>query len=835
MYHFPKLPFSWILLCSLSVLLSFTLAGQSPTHEVSGQITDQKTGLGIPFASVGVLGKPNGTVANEEGRYQLRSSQPLDSLLISAVGYQTTRVAVTGSSLSISLLPMAATLGEVVIRAGENPAFRLLREVATRRSQHDFQQQPAYTYQAYSQLTVGINKIDEHFQQRKPVQTILQALPKSERQSGNLPVFTSETLSKIYARHQPNLSKEEILKTNINSVGITDDSFIALFTGAGFNTLNFYENQVSLFRKEFMSPLSSHGRQAYTYFLADTTQLEGRSCYVVEFDPKRKHDLVFEGRLFVDTLTYALAGIEARLGPEATINYIEGMDLSITYEPTSTGVWVPTLTQVTVQAGEVVKHTFGAMVAYAMALTDFSVEEPRSIRFFDTEVELATDRQQDSEAFWQQHRERIPFSELEKNRQLVDTIRNVPLIKAATQAGEFVYKGGYVPIAKGLELGSVFSTWAYNRLEGHRLRLGLQTNARFSKTWQFLGYMAYGSHDKVWKRGGEIRFIPRRSPLTLFTLRHTYDLERLGLRLEQLADDPMLRIINRFGHFKKAYYLRENVLTAQQDLGPNFTQTVGVRQQCMDFRFPIFVPLTDQSIARLGKLWSREVFLETRYAPGRLPNRRVTSRRVRQRPTETAPVVTLRYQYGTLYQPKGLATPYEATSYQKWQLQLDHAIRWGIWGRSHYTLQAGYTPSTLPYPLLEVHQGNSTPFYNRNAFNLMNYAEFVSDRYVSLAVEHKFEGLFTNRIPVVRDWGLRNFITAKILYGQLSTANQRLLLDLERKPVIHTLQTLPYVEVGYGFSNVFRVARIEAMHRLTYRDNPRIQRFGVKVSFQLSL
>ncbi|PQA56285.1 DUF5686 and carboxypeptidase-like regulatory domain-containing protein [Siphonobacter curvatus] len=829
----PTLTFPAWMLWVLGFLLSVPLHGQVSIQEVSGQITDQKTGQAIPFASVGVLGKPSGTVANEEGRYQLRSHQPLDSLLISAVGYQTTRVAVTGASLSVALLPATATLSEVVIRAGENPAFRILKEVHARRTTNDFRQLSGYTYEAYSQLSVGITQMDERFQQLKPVRTILQAVPKESRE--NLPVFASETVSRVYARRHPQLSKEEILKTNISSVGITDDSFIAMFTGAGFNTINFYENEVSLFRKAFVSPLASHGRQAYTYFLADTTQIEGRTCYTLEFDPKQEHDLVFRGRLFIDTLTYALAGIDARLGAEANINFIKGIDLSITYELSPAQVWIPSLTQLTIQASEVVKHTFGARVEYATSLHHFTAEEPRNVRFFSTNVELAADRQQASDAFWQEHRERMPSQELEKSRHLIDTVRNVPLVKKATQAAELVLNGGYLPVVKGLETGSVFSAWAYNRVEGHRLRWGLQTNASFSKTWQLSAYAAYGTRDQVWKRGGEIRFIPKRAPLTLVTLRHTYDLEQVGLRLDESGDDPFLKITNRFSRFRQAYYWGETVLAGQQDLGPNFTQTVGIRQQSLAFLFPIWLPASETGVATLTNLWTRELFIETRYAPGRLPNRRVNNRKVRQRPAETAPIVTLRYQYGTTYEPSGASSSYPSTTYHKWQLQLDHAVLWGLGGRTNYTVRAGYTPSTLPYPLLTVHQGNPTPFYNRSAFNLMQYAEFVSDRYVSLAVEHKFEGLFTNRIPLIRYWGWRNFITGKVLYGQLSAANQRLLIQPEGKPGIESLQSLPYVELGYGFENVFRIARIEALHRLTYRDHPNAQRFAIKVSFPLGL
>lgn len=50
-----------------------------------------------------------------------------------------------------------------------------------------------------------------------------------------------------------------------------------------------------------------------------------------------------------------------------------------------------------------------------------------------------------------------------------------------------------------------------------------------------------------------------------------------------------------------------------------------------------------------------------------------------------------------------------------------------------------------------------------------------------------------------------------------------------------TAQRTPYAEVGYGVENIFKLARIEAMHRLTYQHNPNVTPFAVKMSFQSGL
>lgn len=809
---------------------------------VSGKITDQSTGQGVPFASVAVKGKSTGTQADADGNYQLPLRQPADSLFISALGFQMAQVAVSGSTVDVSLVSAATQLNEVVIRAGENPAFRILRDIHAHRKQNDFSQLTGYEYEAYSQLAISINQLDERFRQRKPVRAILRALEQKQggKVASELPVFLSETVSHLYARQRPQHTKEQILKTNISSVGITDDSYVAQFTGAGFNTLNFYKNQVSLFKKEFISPLATGGRTAYTYFLADTAKVGDHTCYGIDFDPKNERDLVFRGRMWIDTASYALVRIEARVGSAANINFVSQIDIDQTYERTtdSSKAWLPETTHLTVQVGEVVPHTFGATVDYLTSVRQPLVGQPKDTDFFTTEIELADDRDKAPADYWPSKREQSqPSQSFEQTRALLDTVRNLPIVKTYTKIGQFLLNGGNLPIMRGVDAGSVFSMWAYNPIEGNRLRLGLQTNNAFSRSWQLSAYGAYGTRDKVWKTGWEVNFIPNRRPLTLITLRHSYELERLGFRQEDIADNSFFRVTSRFGAYRQAYYQRETALTAQRDLGTDFTQTVGVRVRSMTPLFPFAInqPGEMANPVTVTNLESREFFLETRYAPGRLPARRVTgNRRIRRRTTEAAPIITLRYTLGTSsFQGNQLGT------YHKWQLQMDHALRWGLLGRTQYTVKAGFSPSRLPYPLLEMHLGNQTPFYNRNAFNLMNYAEFASDQYVSVAVEHKFDGLMTNRIPLVRRWGWRSFVTGKVLWGHLSSENRSLIAsqDGAGKPIspVHSLGRTPYVEVGYGVENVFKVLRLEAMHRLTYRNNPNVTSFAVKASFQFSL
>jgi hypothetical protein len=150
-------------------------------------------------------------------------------------------------------------------------------------------------------------------------------------------------------------------------------------------------------------------------------------------------------------------------------------------------------------------------------------------------------------------------------------------------------------------------------------------------------------------------------------------------------------------------------------------------------------------------------------------------------------------------------------------------------GTFKFTLVAGKIFGDLPYLLLQVHQGNETYFYNSNAFNLMNEYEFVSDMYANLLVKHHFEGFFLDKIPGIRKLKWRTLVSAKAVIGTMTNANKK----------ANALNTFtvpypkPYVEVGAGIENIFKLFEVDAIWRLTYRDAPHVPNFGVRFGLEI--
>ena len=90
---------------------------------IKGIIVDKSTQLPIPFVSVGILGKPFGTVCNDEGFFEftVNNIQKKDSIKFSSIGYQTQAILVFDyfklTSKKIILFQSATQLDEIVVNS----------------------------------------------------------------------------------------------------------------------------------------------------------------------------------------------------------------------------------------------------------------------------------------------------------------------------------------------------------------------------------------------------------------------------------------------------------------------------------------------------------------------------------------------------------------------------------------------------------------------------------------------------------------------------------------------------------------------------------------------
>jgi len=826
-----------IYLTALLFLLPFLSYSQVTT--VSGKIIDADSGDPIPFVNVVFKGSTNGTSTDFDGYYSISTRNAKDTLTASYIGYVSRSKPVRiGEKQIINFQLSEETIGldEVVFTASENPAFPIMRNVILNKKRNDKRSLSAFEYENYTKIEIDIDQISEELKQKKMWQQISQMMDSLETIAGEdgkpiLPLFISESISQYYQNNNPELRKENLIKSKITGVGVEDASFVSQFLGTSYQQYNFYQNWMTIVKKEFISPIADGWKGYYDYYLTDSLMVDGHFCYKIEVFPKRKEDLAFTGIIWITKKEYALRQIDVSIPKSANLNYIEKIKIQQKLEPTEAGAWIPGKTRVLIDVSEISKKSAGMLFKFYMSNKDFVVNKPHDNKFFTYPIEIEADFREQKEDYWMDHRhDSLTLSERNVYA-MIDTLKNIPKIKTYVDIFEIIVSGYFK--AGMFDIGPYLSLLAINNVEGNRFRIGFKTNIDFSDKWVLKGYAAYGTRDERFKYGGSAQYFITKKPWTTVTVGGSYEIEQVGISKEALKDNPIFFAATRNGDLRRPYLNSEGYLSLQTDVRKGLTQRVTLRYNYFDPLFT-FAYKTDPSSSDsplASQYGVSEIQFTTRFAKDEImvyydnERRSIGNRRW--------PIFTLNYTYGV----KGLFGG--DLEYHRLSFNVKQSLKMGKLGRSFYSVTAGHDFSNVPYPLLSVHLGNESVFFSSGTFNLMNFFEFVSDSYVSVKYQHKFDGLILNRIPLMRKLKWRLVGVANALYGGIRQENIDIIPEFneagEPVPGFNSLEDKPYVEVGYGIENIFKVIRIDAYHRLTYLDNPDISKFAVKINFQFIL
>ena len=856
-------------LASLLLVCLWALPAAAQRLVISGQVVEATNGEPVPFASVFIPKTSTGVTADADGKFKLAVAGTPDSIAASALGFATQRRKLSDAAVQTVLFRLktgGVALAEVVVssRQPENPAFRILREVQKHKPQNERGALTAAEYDSYNRIETSLIDLPASLSKRKVIKDIRalavrQGAVAAADPDAPLPIFASEVGSRVYQKNSPLRRREDLLHKQMRGVGPREGSVLSQMLGSNFQNFDFYPNWQNVLGKDFISPIAEGGRATYDYDLQDSVFVGKDWCYKIAVTPRRAHDLAFKGTIWITAEGYALRRADLVASPEANINFVN--DLRIAQELTSPadGPGLPIRTKLVLSVRPYDKQA-AMLVRFTTVSSNFVRNQLHTeAGFYDQPVVSAlmepTERgsgsglisglpQSGAGGYFDQHRpDTLSLSE-RQSFAVLDSAKQLPSVRNVLDWIDLLVNG-YKRVGRW-DLGPILSTYSHNDYEGSRLRFGFRTTPLISRDWLTQGYLAYGTRDARLKYGLKTNFIAERRHWTVFGAEYRHDVEQVALLDNDFnSDNNLFAAASRWGNFTQGRpILRDlTVLSAQRDLFHGFTQSIIMRHQDIKplYDYAYFTtPDHSDEAPKARNLTLSEVVFESRYAPDE--NFVQSENRRRAVGLKRWPVFTFRYTVGV----RNMLNVRHAPAYQKLNLLISHSVSVGQLGRLGYRIEGSYIPDAVPYLILKTPLGNQTPFYNLNSFNLMNYFEFVTDRSVSLRLDQHFEGLVLNSIPGIRALNWRLVATANLLYGSLSEANTR---QPRRTPdgrvvqPIPSLGQLPYVEVGYGVENIFKFIRVDFIHRVTYREQPKIidrdtpghSNFGIKVGAQFRL
>ncbi|MCF8364787.1 MAG: DUF5686 and carboxypeptidase regulatory-like domain-containing protein [Bacteroidales bacterium] len=804
----------------------------SQVTKIMGTVTDQKSGEPLPFVNIVFKGTNIGVTTGFDGTYAIETSTPGDSLIASFVGFgRQTKPVAKGrfQYINYEMENENFELETVIIKAGENPAEIILRKIIQNKSNNDPDQYDAYQYEAYNKIQIDANNITDKFKERRIFRDFDFIFDNVDTSTVNgktyLPIFLSESISEVYSKQKPK-AYIEIVKANKIS-GIENES-VMQFLGDKFQHINIYDNYISLFQKNFISPIANFGINSYKYYLIDSTFFGDKWCYKIMFKPRQKQTLTFTGHFWVNDTSFAIKEVDMKIMDDANINFINDLVIHKEFDLIDGKYWLLTKDYI-IGDLNIVEDEKSDLVGFFGSKTTtyrkFLINQPKEDDFYKAPVSVVVEEKANEkpEAFWNENRHENLTRDEKTIYYMVDTLKQIPRFNTYIDIIEMVTTGYYE--TGNFELGPYGSLLSFNAVEGARIRLGGRTSNKFSTKLMLFGHVAYGTLDKQWKYGGGFKYMLNKNPRRSFGGEFQYDLEQLGASQNAFREDFFLAFLFRRNPADKLSIVEGYKFYYEHEWFNGFSNTLNLIQRNLypvgDNVFQFNVKNEDGSnkVVSETAITSTELRLDTRLA---YKERFLMGEFERVSLGAKYPILEIRYGYGV---PKLAGGDNE---YHRLQLNVSHWFNTFNLGWSKWIVEAGRIWGVVPYPLLKLHEGNETYFFDEYSFNMMNYFEFVSDKYLSVYYTHHFDGYFFNRIPLFRKLKWREVAFAKGLVGGLDKKNQ----DFSVFPQGMYLLDKPYFEAGAGVENIFKILRVDAIWRLSYLDHPNISKFGIRFSLQ---
>lgn len=819
----------------LGLLLSLVAVAQST--RVRGKITDAKTGEVLPLVNVVFKGTTIGVTSDFDGMYTIETRDPVTELQASFVGYEPQTVSVIPgayNAVDFRLVPVTFDLEEVRVRPGENPAHAILKRVSENKKKNNPDELLLYNCSTYTKMELDLTNINPYFKNKKLQKNfgfIFEHMDTSViTGKAFLPVMISEATADYYYRKSPSFSREIVKASRIS--GIEEDYSLAQFTGHLHGNFNLYNNYIDIFDIKFASPLSEHGLLFYKYFLVDSLQVAGRKTYKIRFHPKGLSTPVLDGEVNIDSASWALQSAHVKMMKGLNVNWIRHLVIETTHRPVNDSVWFPEQDKLFADFSIVMSDSAKLVSFLGHRQVDYThvrLNEPipPEILKLDNNVVISKDVLKNDAAYWDTVR---PYALSVREKQIygmVDSVKNVPLYRNIYTVLSTILGGYYNTEYVGI--GPYYKLFSFNKLEGCRFQAGLRTTSDFSRKVRLSGYGAYGTKDEHFKGGGGIEYMFSDLPTSKLTAEYKHDVVQLGAGVNAFTEGNILSSIFSRGNNDRLSLVNQGDISFEHEWRQGVSNTLAV--QVRDIFSSRYVPFIRPNRTEMGSIQSLAFRLRTRFSWNEIVVRQTFDKFSLG---SKYPIVTMDLSTGV----KGVfKNDYE---YYRAEASVLYDLDIPPFGTSRFALSGGKIFGKVPYPLLKLHEGNATYFYDTYAFSCMNYYEFASDLWASLMYEHHFKGFFLGKIPLMKRLKWREIFIFKALIGTLEKRNNGSREDTEAIllfPAGMSSVSKPYFEAGLGVENIFRVLRVDAIWRLSHRHSvpgQHVQNFAVNFSVNLN-
>lgn len=835
------------------ILLSSVLMAQQTI--VKGVVTDGRTHETMPGVSISFDGTSTGSSTDVQGNYRIIADGNYSRIKISFIGYKTAYKEITpgtSQTMNITLSEDRKTLNEVVIKSGKktrytnknNPAVELIRKVIAHKDQNRIENYNYAEYQQYERVVFSLSDLSEKFKNKRVFKNyqFLFAEQDSDAIGGKnlLPIYMEENLSDNYFRKSPFVKKQVIqaskqVKYDENFI---DNEGLKTYFNRLYMDIEIYDNNIPLLGNQLLSPIADAAPLFYKFFITDTIKDVSPQLIELSFTPRNTNNMLFEGKIYITMDgNYAVQKAELTVNKDINLNFVRKMQTTLAYSRTETGRYRLSQSDLKIDFGLNKNKGGGVYGERTVLINNFAINKPRPQQTYTGPAQMiAFDAKEKGDAFWKANRPDTVKSwqlDIYKN---IDSLQTIPSFKRTADLVT-LFVAGYKNEGP-FEIGPTNTFYTFNSVEGFRPRLGGRTTTALSKRYYFETYGAYGVKDDKFKYFLSGTYSLNDKSIYSFPQEYIrasvqHDTKIPGADLGFVQEDNFLLAIKR-GESDLLTYNDQFKIDYVHEYLNHFSYKFEFRTWNQAPAGALYFHNAEENRPNIiNDLQTTDLSLELRYAP----HEKFYQGKLYRTPIpDKYPIFTLRFDEGI----KGLLKG--QYNYQNLTADITKRFYLSQLGFTDVEAEGGYIFNKLPFPLLDIHHANQSYALQLESYNLMNYLEFVSDHYASINIDHHFNGLFFNRVPLLDNLKLREVLSFKSLWGGLRSennpANDPSLLQFPVREggqsITHSLDNGPYIEASAGIENIFKVVRLDVVRRLTYLDNPEAPKWGIRarVKFQ---
>lgn len=822
-------------------LLAIILMGSMECYSsnIKGSIRDAKTRESIPFANVIIKNTTNGIMSDNNGQFNLVVEKFPCTLVIKFIGYKTKEVIIENENqfLDIVLEEDVYSLNEITVKPDNSYERSLLKKIIRNRKKNNPNNFPTLSYTDYTRTTVFLSNLGIKTSHSRTFKKSADAFVKTRDSTLMMPFFMAETIREH--RRENKIDQNQITAHKSDGILPQVNTQINSVLNKKITTeFNFYDNQINILTRGFPSPISSTGLLYYNIYLSDSTLYNNVKHYKFNYFPKSNKNITFQGHFWVEKGTWALTEIKASLPNSANLNFVKDLEVFINYKKLNSNKWFYKTQKINL------KLTINKKEDKKRKKKNFNIQ--KLICYRSAKVNGLSDMNKSPQSKYSLNNSNINDEKILVIRKIVaplDTfeqsvyngikkLKENKFIKVADKFSAMTING-YYNMGK-IDLGPYFSFYRKNEIEGNRFTLPLRTSEKLFKNFMLGGYLGYGNKNKEFAYGGNIKYLLPSHKRSIFSANYHYDYFDLTKNkfVEFIRENPYQQgggnIISSFtSKIPNPYMMRNRHVDISYEHQINKSIGLFIRPSLNRY-YSNYNLVFNRGDENLSYFDTKNLMLDLRLSFSQDYDEGYFSRIYYGNQKPVFHFTTLLGQY-KLPTSSGNKTGY----YANINVSMKNRINMGNMFLKTM-IEGGGILGNVPYPLLHLPRGTRDIGVARYHFNLLHHTSFASNLYLNAHLSLNGGGIIFNKLPLIKKLNLREIVTFKAYYGKLLGNHDKI---LKIPNMLQAPTREPYMEMGFGITNIFKCLRVEYVNRINkgkafnqFSSNHGF-RFRIEVSF----